>query len=277
MVVSGDGEDSVSPGVKGALDWSTYTSNSLFSSKQPTVDGAYQDITRMMRVKSSGIYFWPLSSVQSLSKDSTFNIGVDSGTQNTSTRFLIDVYSGSNASNPVINHLGKAIEVRYGSSSLNTTFCVSSSGATYVGGELNVNGGVKIKSDPYTSITSLGQTVSIDSKNAGTSFVNLQNFGTASIIMSQGSQLNVVVNQAYNNGGMWNGNLYFTGSILSGSTYYSCPIVWRAGLQPSITTGSANHADFFSFIAVNTSNLGPKGSGAINNTVIYASVLSDMY
>ena len=128
MVVSGDGEDTLSPGVKGGLDWSTYTSNSLFTSKQPTVIGTYQDITRMMRVKSSGIYFWPLSSVQSLSKDSTFNIGVDSGTQNTTTRFLIDVYSGSNASNPVINHVQKAIEVRYGSSSLSTTFCVSSSG-----------------------------------------------------------------------------------------------------------------------------------------------------
>lgn len=128
LVVSGDGEDALSPGVKGGLDWSTYTSNSLFESRQPTVVGTYQDISRMMRVKSSGVYFWPLSSVQSLSKDSTFNIGVDSGTQNTTTRFLIDVYSGSNASNPVINHVQKAIEVRYGSSSLSTTFCVSSSG-----------------------------------------------------------------------------------------------------------------------------------------------------
>jgi len=141
MVVSGDGEDALSPGVKGGLDWSTYTSNSLFTSKQPTVIGTYQDITRMMRVKSSGIYFWPLSSVQSLSKDSTFNIGVDSGTQNTTSRFLIDIYSGSNASNPVINHVQKAIEVRYGSSSLSTTFCVSSSGqvtaAGYSGSNFN--------------------------------------------------------------------------------------------------------------------------------------------
>jgi hypothetical protein len=154
---------------------------------------------------------------------------------------------------------------------------VSSSGATYVGGELTVNGGVKIKSDPYTSITSLGEIVSIDAKNAGTSFIQLQNFGTASITMSQGSQLNVIVNQAYNNGGLWNGNLYFTGSILSGSTYYSCPIVWRLGFQPAITTGTSNHADLFSFIAVNTSTLGPKGSGAPNNTVIYGTALQDIY
>lgn len=277
LVVSGDGEDVVSPGVKGALDWSTYTSNSLFSSKQPTVAGTYQDITRMMRVKSSGIYFWPLSSVQSLSKDSTFNIGVDSGTQNTSTRFLIDVYSGSNASNPVINHLGKAIEVRYGSSSLNTTFCVSSSGKTYIGDKLEINGGVQLKTDTvYSAITSLGQNVSINAENYTTKFLNLGNHGTASITMSRGSQLNLIVNQAATSD--YTASLFITGSYISSSGQtFDCPIVWRNGTSPSITTGNANRADFFSFVAVNTHNNGPKGSGAPNNTVIYATVVQNMY
>jgi hypothetical protein len=278
LIVNADGANSA-PGtpydIRGTIDLVSYSGSSQFVSKQVT--GESTPVSYVMSSRSNGLYFWPQKGAQSLSRDGTFNIGVSPSTINTSSRLTIEVFSGSSASNPQTYHLGKAIEVTYGSSSLTTTFCVSSSGATYVGGELNVNGGIKIKSDPYTSITSLGQTVSIDAKNAGTSFIQLQNFGTASITMSQGSQLNVIVNQAYNNTGLWNGNLYFTGSILSGGTYYSCPIVWKSGLQPAITTGSANHADIFSFIAVNTSTLGPKGSGAPNDTVIYGAALQNMY
>lgn len=280
LVVSGDQEDIISPGVKGALDWSTYTSNSLFSSRQPTVDSgtpAIREISRMMRVKSSGVYFWPLSSVQSLSKDSTFNIGVDSGTQNTTTRFLIDVYSGSNASNPVINHVQKAIEVRYGSSSLSTTFCVSSSGKTYVGDKLQVNGGVQLKTDSnYSVISSLGDNISVNAENYTTKFINLGNNGTASITMSQGSQLNVIVNQAASSN--YTASLFFTGSYIntSGQTF-SCPIVWRNGSQPPVTTGAPNKADFFTFVAINSHGNGPKGSGSPDNTVIYGTVVQNMY
>ena len=278
LIVNADGANSA-PGtpydIRGTIDLVSYSGSSQFVSKQVT--GESTPVSYVMSSRSNGLYFWPQKGAQSLSRDGTFNIGASPSTINTSSRFTIEVFSGSSASNPQTYHLHKAIEVTYGSSSLTTTFCVSSSGATYVGGELNVNGGVKIKSDPYTSITSLGQIVSIDAKNAGTSFIQLQNFGTASITMSQGSQLNVIVNQAYNNGGLYNGNVYFTGSLLSGSTYYSCPIVWRLGFQPAITTGTANHADLFSFIAVNTSTLGPKGSGAPNNTVIYGTALQDIY
>ena len=278
LIVNADGANSA-PGtpydIRGTIDLVSYSGSSQFVSKQVT--GESTPVSYVMSSRSNGLYFWPQKGAQSLSRDGTFNIGASPSTINTSSRFTIEVFSGSSASNPQTYHLHKAIEVTYGSSSLTTTFCVSSSGATYVGGELNVNGGVKIKSDPYTSITSLGQIVSIDAKNAGTSFIQLQNFGTASITMSQGSQLNIIVNQAYNNGGLYNGNVYFTGSLLSGSTYYSCPIVWRLGFQPAITTGTANHADLFSFIAVNTSTLGPKGSGAPNNTVIYGTALQDIY
>ena len=278
LIVNADGANSA-PGtpydIRGTIDLVSYSGSSQFVSKQVT--GESTPVSYVMSSRSNGLYFWPQKGAQSLSRDGTFNIGASPSTINTSSRFTIEVFSGSSASNPQTYHLHKAIEVTYGSSSLTTTFCVSSSGATYVGGELNVNGGIKIKSDPYTSITSSGQTVSIDAKNAGTSFIQLQNFGTASITMSQGSQLNIIVNQAYNNGGLYNGNVYFTGSLLSGSTYYSCPIVWRLGFQPAITTGTANHADLFSFIAVNTSTLGPKGSGAPNNTVIYGTALQDIY
>ena len=278
LILSADGANAT-PGnpydIRGRLDLTSISASSQFFSKQVT--GESTPITYVLSTRSNGLYYWPQPGAQSLSRDGTFNIGVDTANPNTDTRLKIQVFSGSSVANPQTYHLGKAIEVTYGSSSLTTTFCVSSSGDTYVGGELNVNGGVKIKSDPYTSITSLGQIVSIDAKNAGTSFIQLQNFGTASITMSQGSQLNVIVNQAYNNGGLYNGNVYFTGSILSGSTYYSCPIVWRNGSQPSISSGVSNRADFFTFASINTSTLGPKGSGAPNNTVIYGSVVQNMY
>ena len=53
--------------------------------------------------------------------------------------------------------------------------------------------------------------------------------------------------------------------------------VWINGYQPAVTTGAANKADFFTFVAVNTHNNGPKGSGAPNNTVIYGTVVQNMY
>ena len=82
-------------------------------------------IMYICRVRSNGFYFWPLSGVQSVSKDGTFNIGVDSGTENHETRLKIQVFSGSSA-NPTIDHLKKAIEVTYGSgSSYPVTFCVT--------------------------------------------------------------------------------------------------------------------------------------------------------
>ena len=174
LIVNADGANSA-PGtpydIRGTIDLVSYSGSSQFVSKQVT--GESTPVSYVMSSRSNGLYFWPQKGAQSLSRDGTFNIGASPSTINTSSRFTIEVFSGSSASNPQTYHLHKAIEVTYGSSSLTTTFCVSSSGATYVGGELNVNGGVKIKSDPYTSITSLGQIVSIDAKNAGTSFIQL--------------------------------------------------------------------------------------------------------
>lgn len=115
---------------RGILDFSTYSGSNQLISKQPNDPDGYGTI-RSLRIASNGFYFWPLGGAQSVSRDGTFNIGVDSGIYNTSTRLLIDVYSGSSVSNPQTYHLQKAIEVRYGSSSLNTTFCVSSSGYVY--------------------------------------------------------------------------------------------------------------------------------------------------
>ncbi len=265
---------------RGSFELISYTgsNNWTFGGKDYTADNLGYGILRVMRLRSNGFYFWPLAGVQSISKDGTFNIGVDSGAENHESRLMIQIYSGSSAS-PTVDHLHKAIEVYYGSGSTNNvTFCVSSSGKTYMGGRLEVNGGLKLKSDSYLAITASGHVISLNSENYATKYIELGDNGTASVIMSQGTHLNVIVNQAYTNGGLWNGNIYFTGSFLSSSGQtFNCPIVWKNGSQPAISTGNSNRADFFTFYSVNTSNLGPKGSGATNNTVIYAVATQNMY
>ena len=129
LIVNADGANSA-PGtpydIRGTIDLVSYSGSSQFVSKQVT--GEATPVSYVMKSRSNGLYFWPEKGAQSLSRDGTFNIGVSPSTINTSSRFTIEVFSGSSASNPQTYHLHKAIEVRYGSSSLNTTFCVSSSG-----------------------------------------------------------------------------------------------------------------------------------------------------
>lgn len=115
---------------RGAFDLNTFSSSNQLLSKQSNDPDGYGTI-RTLRIAGNGFYFWPLGNTQTVARDATFNIGVDSGTANTSSRFLIDVYSGSSVSNPQTNHIKSAVEVRYGSSSLVTTFHVSSSGQVY--------------------------------------------------------------------------------------------------------------------------------------------------
>ena len=129
LIVNADGANSA-PGtpydIRGTIDLVSYSGSSQFVSKQIT--GESTPVSYVMSSRSNGLYFWPQKGAQSLSRDGTFNIGVSPSTINTSSRLTIEVFSGSSASNPQTYHLSKAIEVRYGSSSLNTTFCVSSSG-----------------------------------------------------------------------------------------------------------------------------------------------------
>jgi hypothetical protein len=129
LIVNADGANSA-PGtpydIRGTIDLVSYSGSSQFVSKQVT--GESTPVSYVMSSRSNGLYFWPQKGAQSLSRDGTFNIGVSPSTINTSSRLTIEVFSGSSASNPQTYHLSKAIEVRYGSSSLNTTFCVSSSG-----------------------------------------------------------------------------------------------------------------------------------------------------
>ena len=283
--VTGDSGATLNPQLRGQFNWTTVSSSNNYTyagasnPKNYSADNLPYGVMYICRVRSNGFYFWPLRNVQGVSRDGTFNIGVDSGTENHETRLRIDVFSGSSIS-PTVDHLYKAIEVNYGSGSSGgwpTTFCVSSSGKTYIGDKLEINGGVQLKTDTnYSAITSLGQNISINAENYTTKFLDLGQNGTASITMSRGSQLNLIVNQSYSPS--WDANLFITGSYISSSGQtFDCPIVWRNGSAPTITTGNPNRADFFSFVAVNTHNNGPKGSSAPNNTVIYATVVQNMY
>jgi hypothetical protein len=282
FVVTGNYGDLGDPHNRGQFNWTTTTASNNFTyvgasnPRDYSADNLSGGIIYILRVHSNGFYFWPLSSVQGASKDGTFNIGVDSGTENHDTRLKIQVFSGSSVS-PTVDHLQKAIEVTYGSgSSYPVTFCVSSSGKTYIGGKLEINGGIQYRTDTnYSVISSLGDNVSVNAENYTTKFINLGNHGTASITMSRGSELNLVINQAATTP---TASLYFTGSYISSSGLtFNCPIVWQGGTPPTITTGTSNRADFFKFVAVNTHNNGPKGTLGPNNTVIYAIATQNMY
>ena len=275
LIVGADG-GMPSTDSRGVFDWTSFSGSNNLASRQSNDPGS--GIVRLLRIKSNGWYFWPLYGAQSISRDGTVNIGIDSGTENHDTRLKIFVFSGSSVSNPVVSHLGKAIEVTYGSGSSNPiTFCVSSSGKTYIGDKLEINGGVQLKTDTvYSVITSLGDNINVNAENYTTKFINLGNHGTASITMSRGSQLNLIVNQAASSD--YTASLFFTGSYISSSGQtFNCPIVWRNGVQPAVTTGAANKADFFTFVAINSHGNGPKGSGSPDNTVIYGTVVQNMY
>lgn len=119
---------------RGILDLITYSGSNNLASIQPVNLGNSNEIVTL-RTVSNGFYFWPLYTTQSVCRDGTLNVGVDSAASlNTESRVRIDVFSGSNASNPKVKHLDKAIEVRYGSSSMVTTFAVSSSGQVVASG-----------------------------------------------------------------------------------------------------------------------------------------------
>lgn len=157
---------------RGRLELITYTGSNNLSSKQS--NDPYQDSTvKTLRLASNGFYFWPLYTTQSVSKDGTLNVGVDSTALNTSSRVLIDVFSGSSAANPQTYHLRKALEIRYGSGSMSTVFCVSSSGqviaSSYSGSNFNVVSFFGTSSNALTSSRAITSSFSTSGSYALTS------------------------------------------------------------------------------------------------------------
>ena len=125
---SGSGAD------RGVIEWNTYSGSNNLASKQGTTTS--DGIVKTLTVRSNGYYFWPNIGADSISRDGTVSISYDpTSAFNTSSKLLLNIYSGSSASFPQTNHIRKAIEVTYGSgSSYSTTFCVSSSGFVYASG-----------------------------------------------------------------------------------------------------------------------------------------------
>ena len=188
IIVNADGANNVfGPyDIRGRLDLTSISASSQFFSKQVT--GETTSTTYVLSTRSNGLYYWPLPGAQSLSRDGTFNIGVDIANQNTESRFKIQVFSGSSASNPQTYHIRKAIEVTYGSgSTLNTTFCVSSSGqviATGYSGS-NFNAVSFYGSASYALSSSNAVTASYVSSLSGAGFAKAWvNFGGNGVITS---------------------------------------------------------------------------------------------
>ena len=272
----------------GSLTFVAPIASNAFSSSTIKAQSISGECYAMVQ-RRNGFYFWPYMASNSPARDGAIGIGVQPPEEATGSfskylraKLQINMFSGSGEgpwSVPAtVENRSTAILVNYGSGSTTTTFSptfyVSASGKTYIGGPLQINGGVRLNSPSYLPITTRGQSVSINASNVNTQFIQLSNHGTASITMSTGQPLNVVVNQSAAT--HYTASLLFKGATLSGSVYPS-PIVWRNGTQPKIITGSANRADFFTFVGVNTSTLGPKGAGAVNYMVIYGTSVQNMY
>ena len=226
LIVNADGANST-PGtpydIRGTIDLVSYSGSSQFVSKQVT--GESTPVSYVMKSRSNGLYFWPEKGAQSLSRDGTFNIGASPSTINTSSRFTIEVFSGSSASNPQTYHLHKAIEVTYGSSSLTTTFCVSSSGQViatgYSGSNFNAvsfYGSASYalsSSNAVTASYTLSSSYALSSSNSITSSYAL----TASYLTGTNS-LGILTQTSPNAASTYKGSSYTYTHLLGSTPYY---------------------------------------------------------
>ena len=221
MIVSADGANAA-PGVpydiRGRLDLTTISGSSQFISKQVT--GESTPITYVLSTRSNGLYYWPQPGAQSLSRDGTVNIGVDTANPNTDTRLKIQVYSGSSAANPQTYHLRKAIEVTYGSgSTINTTFCVSSSGQVIATGYSGSN---------FNAVSFYGSaSYALSSSNAVTASYALSSNNGANV---QSHTSTLAVDNYY-------GNNYYTASHGLGRTPYLTNVKLECITNDSSATG----------------------------------------
>jgi hypothetical protein len=218
LILSADGANAA-PGnpydIRGRLDLTSISASSQFFSKQVT--GETTPITYVLSTRSNGLYYWPQPGAQSLSRDGTFNIGVDTANPNTDTRLKIQVFSGSSAANPQTYHIRKAIEVTYGSgSTLNTTFCVSSSGQViasgYSGSNFNV---VSFYGSASYSNNALSSSYALTSSNSNTSSYAL----TASYLAGTNS-LGILTQTSPNAASTYKGTSYTYTHSLGSTPYY---------------------------------------------------------
>jgi len=269
---------------RGGIEMSSYTSSNNFTygGKDYSGDNLPNGQVRLLRIRSNGWYFWPLAGVQSVSRDGTVNIGVDSGTENHETRLKIAVFSGSSAAPQTVNHLQKAIEVSYGSGSVGSwpvTFCVSSSGNIVSAGALYLNKNISHTSETYlnASTGSYPTGIRLSATDNRMQYLQFSDNMTASVEMQLGQTFEVIVNQA---GSPATASIHFTGSFLSSSgDYYTAPIVWPNNTHPQNYTGSNNTASLFKFICISNGGTGPGGDNILypHQKVIYGKLVDLQY
>jgi len=284
ITCTADGNYYSSPGWgRGGIDFLSYTSSNNFTygGKDYSGDSLDGGQVRLLRIRSNGWYFWPLGGVQSVSRDGTVNIGVDSGTENHDTRLKIAVFSGSSAAPQTVDHLQKAIEVTYGSGSGEwpSTFCVSSSGTIISAGALYLNKNISHTSETYVnaSIGSYPTGIQLSATDNRMKYLQFSDNMTASVEMQLGQTFEVIVNQA---GSPTTASIHFTGSFLSASgAYFAAPIVWPNNIHPQNYTGSANTASLFRFICVGNGGNGPGGNNILypHQKVIYGKLVDLQY
>jgi hypothetical protein len=163
-------------------------------------------------------------------------------------------------------------QYRGNSNSSLDVFCISGSGNVDINGRVILSQGSVTypQTEPVVG-TTLGQRLSIDATNVHHQFIQVSASATASITMSKGQTLTLMVSSV-----SASADLNITGSIMSGSFYYGCPIVWPTGSKPPLTSTS-NRADMYHFYCVKTGELGPKGGGAAGQAVIYATAAQNFF
>jgi hypothetical protein len=154
----------------GAFGIKTFTGSYHMGYDTPTVGGAGAGGPRsaiggtgnfgvlpMLQQVRNNFYFWPQPGIYSTSRDGAVGIGVNytgdlnptgSFDQYLRAKFQIDMFSGSNegtwadGGNPQVEHRSVAMLIRSVSGSITPTnlFYISSSGDTYVGGDLTYYG-----------------------------------------------------------------------------------------------------------------------------------------
>jgi len=162
----------------------------------------------------NGFYFWPYAASNTPSRDGAIGIGVQPPTSPTGSfskylraKLHINMFSGSGegpwSPKATVENRAAAILVQYGSGSVftgvNTTFYVSASGNTFIGGKLNVNRGVTGSFRGINNITNFrgtGKSVSVNATSSYSVYAVSSSYAQTASYLSGGD--NGFVNASYN-------------------------------------------------------------------------------
>jgi hypothetical protein len=151
--------------VSGSLVFTSPIGSYEFSSSNIVAKSTSTECYGMVQ-KRNGFYFWPYMASNTPARDGAIGIGVQPPNEPTGSfdkylraKLQINCFSGSGeggwSPTATVENRSTAILVQYGSGSFNTTFYVSASGNTYVGGTLSVNKALTSSLTPTGTGTSL--------------------------------------------------------------------------------------------------------------------------